>query len=602
MGTASVAFSSLQVVSLLVNFKVQMPSFLTSFLRIFSFFALNLEITQPECRSPFFRKFENRAILMMVLPEIGLAFLIFMFVLTVGFKLLRVRWLEHRKLRAEKQRTGMVWALRQSAERTATKIRIRQSLKQRIRPRQRTRFGTILLARSVQRHVVDKQQHTYQEVAHLQLTKSFFVNTYMSLLSAMFLTVSLQTLTVFDCSWNAETSQYRLKSEPSIHCYDPSLSTPWGKMFAAAVFTFVTFVMGVPILFYYILHRNRRFLHDPAVRLRYGFLYSRFGRGAFMWELCILSRKFAFLAVQLFASNHPSVAITLCQWVVMVAIALQFYWQPFATNQLNKLENIQLICLFLILSLQHLFLDNTLSQSAKSVIGVAIVCLVILMNIVLFRTTLAEARRRIQELEDSCLRRRMGLARRQEKLKVSVLEKANQFLDTGNLTNFRSWIDHSATYTELGKWDRFFQELSEFEQFEMGAQGSQVPLVCSKMLVPFFEWFSKASPQSVTNAAAAFCHVRLFKRIQRSNEIQVLTYVVNTLKSLVQSRVTICECSITSPKWNVLRHEVLSGRWRLRKWSMQRRTASTIQTLEPATSLTAVRLAPHSRVVFEEGL
>ena len=126
-------------------------------------------------------------------------------------------------------------------------------------------------------------------------TKDKFVVTCGTLLFLMFPTLCSGAFRLFDCR-TVGTFAY-LHSAMDEQCYTGRHLTivillGFGQLFA--------YVIGLPLLLLWFLHRNREGLHLHVTQVRYGLFYSAYENERYYWEIVLLSRKIIIVALTLF--------------------------------------------------------------------------------------------------------------------------------------------------------------------------------------------------------------------------------------------------------------------------------------------------------------
>jgi hypothetical protein len=71
----------------------------------------------------------------------------------------------------------------------------------------------------------------------------------------------------------------------------------------AALPAIIVWCLGIPAVFLYILYRNRRFLDDTEVRLKYAYLFNGYKKEYYYWEFWILYRKIILISCAVFLGN-----------------------------------------------------------------------------------------------------------------------------------------------------------------------------------------------------------------------------------------------------------------------------------------------------------
>ena len=118
-------------------------------------------------------------------------------------------------------------------------------------------------------------------------------------------------------------TQHYLRSDYAVEC-----GTGKHQEFAPFVyFVMATFTFLLPLTVLSKLFHHRRHLYSPAIRQRFGFLYSSFNRGAEFWELHEVFRKLILTGLLIFvqeASYRAVAAIIVC----IISVASLNYLKP----------------------------------------------------------------------------------------------------------------------------------------------------------------------------------------------------------------------------------------------------------------------------------
>ena len=84
----------------------------------------------------------------------------------------------------------------------------------------------------------------------------------------------------------------------------------------------------------YILHKTNREL--PVTRLKYGMLYDGYNDAYYYWEVTVIMRKIAIIAIGTFVEESQQIFCVL--FVLTLLIFLTSYYQPFLSKKLLHLE------------------------------------------------------------------------------------------------------------------------------------------------------------------------------------------------------------------------------------------------------------------------
>eukprot|EP00698_Gefionella_okellyi_P002185 TRINITY_DN1201_c0_g1_i12.p1 TRINITY_DN1201_c0_g1~~TRINITY_DN1201_c0_g1_i12.p1 ORF type:complete len:251 (+),score=53.68 TRINITY_DN1201_c0_g1_i12:680-1432(+) len=196
--------------------------------------------------------------------------------------------------------------------------------------------------------------------------------------------VNVKTFAGLSCTLRdvADPSYRYLNMFPWIAC-NASVK-PFSTILAGSVVMAVFYVIGIPLAIFVRLWRKRSLHDDVHVQRQLGFVYGTYRKEMFWWEAVLLLRR-VLLAVALtvvpFTVNELSVvAIGV---LLIVAIILQHWAEPFATKLENRLE---LAVLFVLLtSFLAVYVTEVSTTSAVSLdwLPVLVVILNVIMMVVL---------------------------------------------------------------------------------------------------------------------------------------------------------------------------------------------------------------------------
>ena len=169
---------------------------------------------------------------------------------------------------------------------------------------------------------------------------------------------------VFRCREEIIDGAQYLEVAPTVRCFT---ATHVAAMVVAGAIA-IAFNVFTPLLLIRILKKNSHKLHMPAMRKRYGFLYSGYSitRGLYWWEAVVLMRKFMVLAV---ASTivDPFYQSLLGIATVVFFFLLQVHFRPYETKTMNGLEVMVFSCLTAtqVVSLAYFRSESLLLSSQK---------------------------------------------------------------------------------------------------------------------------------------------------------------------------------------------------------------------------------------------
>jgi hypothetical protein len=165
----------------------------------------------------------------------------------------------------------------------------------------------------------------------------------LSMLLTTYFSISLKALAGVSCT----LSDGYLNAYPWIPC-DASASPEFRVVLALSVLCIIVYTLGVPAFAGYHLFRNRTQLAEPHIARRLGFLFGSYQPALFWWEYVIIARRLALaMAVTLVPFTQQQLSSVIIMTVLVVSIALQHAFSPFATMLENRLEQLSLYVLLL---------------------------------------------------------------------------------------------------------------------------------------------------------------------------------------------------------------------------------------------------------------
>jgi len=143
------------------------------------------------------------------------------------------------------------------------------------------------------------------------------------------------------------------------------------------------YVIGIPLVGYILLRRNRQKLWDDArFQTRFCFLYKGYTKRCYFWEMVIVARKvcIVIIAVSLNNPDDRHVQSLLAILVIVLAMMANSVAQPFDNKTLTRLESASLACSFATFYLGQFLFSETLSGNARNFISI----IVLLVNMAFF--------------------------------------------------------------------------------------------------------------------------------------------------------------------------------------------------------------------------
>jgi hypothetical protein len=209
------------------------------------------------------------------------------------------------------------------------------------------------------------------------------VHMVLSVLLTVFFSVTLTALAGVSCTLR----DGYLNAYPWIRC-DAGVSAEFVPIAALSIACLLLYTLGVPLAAAAQLYVTRAQLTEPHIARRLGFLFGPYRQDCFWWEFVALGRRAvlaAAIALVPFTQQPLQAAIVMA--VLVVSVALQQAFAPFATVLENRLEQLSLYTLLLA------FLGVYVAETAVDTVGalnwlpVVVVVLVCVVGLLLFAVT-----------------------------------------------------------------------------------------------------------------------------------------------------------------------------------------------------------------------
>jgi hypothetical protein len=160
----------------------------------------------------------------------------------------------------------------------------------------------------------------------------------------VFFLIHPQVLTYMFAAFNCmeiEDGEFWLMVDLDIECWEGDHTT---YAIAVALPGLLVWGLLIPAVCMVILIKQRNFLEDIRQKLSLGFLYLGFKRESFYWEFVILYRKVLLITYSVFLRNVSINAQALTVLLTLIVyLYIQNKYQPYATKDLNKLENYSIL-------------------------------------------------------------------------------------------------------------------------------------------------------------------------------------------------------------------------------------------------------------------
>ena len=194
------------------------------------------------------------------------------------------------------------------------------------------------------------------EITGAYASRGFFVMIF------LYLKVSQTTLDVFKCrtfkpsdefSKNPANAHNPLLTDRSYLEADLTLpcagNATYSIFYTAGIAFVFIYPVGVPLVFAWLMFRERDQIHDAVNKKKYGFLFKDYAMAFFFWEIWDLIRKILLSGILIFF-NRGSVGQMVCAMMIaLFALELQLAIMPYDSQTANYVQVLSFNCIYLTL-------------------------------------------------------------------------------------------------------------------------------------------------------------------------------------------------------------------------------------------------------------
>ncbi|SBT86291.1 cysteine repeat modular protein 2, putative [Plasmodium malariae] len=173
---------------------------------------------------------------------------------------------------------------------------------------------------------------------------------YVTLLFFIHTKTTYSMLTLLDCKaiyYNDKFVEQYMSYVPSVKC---DLSKSYAKFFILGITGTVVWGIGIPLMSYLVLYKNRKHLHSESILFKYGFLNNGFNFQFWYWESIVFLRKILVLLISSVPVFKTARIFGTTMWLFIIIsslfLTLQMILQPFDSRNyhiLNKLETYSMV-------------------------------------------------------------------------------------------------------------------------------------------------------------------------------------------------------------------------------------------------------------------
>ena len=215
-------------------------------------------------------------------------------------------------------------------------------------------------------------------------TKDKFVVNITTVLYLLYPTLCKNTFGLFDCKIIG--GQAYLKVDLEEKCYQGRHQT---IMVVLGVGQLIVYVVGLPLVVFFFLHRNRESLSTRVSQVRYGLFYGGYKTDRFFWETIIALRKVSVVMLSVFGPElGPERQTQVALLLLLICIVLEIYGEPYLmeTSKHKILGRFELSALLIEWStmwcgLMLFQLDG--SKTSDQGVAVALTVFIVLTNTIL---------------------------------------------------------------------------------------------------------------------------------------------------------------------------------------------------------------------------
>ncbi|TNV74918.1 hypothetical protein FGO68_gene11958 [Halteria grandinella] len=133
----------------------------------------------------------------------------------------------------------------------------------------------------------------------------------------------------------------RLYRDLDVVCYR---GIHWTIAIGVSLPVIIIFSLGIPIVGFWVIYKNKEDLQKPFFKKRYGFLYSGYGKGgSAYWEIFVIYRKIILIFIQVFLVRLGKIVQALITLLFLCTVMFfTHFLSPYTQHYLNHLELISL--------------------------------------------------------------------------------------------------------------------------------------------------------------------------------------------------------------------------------------------------------------------
>jgi hypothetical protein len=196
--------------------------------------------------------------------------------------------------------------------------------------------------------------------------------------------LSVKIFTIFKCI-ELDKGTYYLMQDLSVRCYDSN----WNAAAAVAAICIIVYVIGIPAVTFFLLHRNKDTILDgtaeeqDALKKIYGSLYNQYEGRYYWWEVAEMIKKMLLTGGLVLLAPGSTAQILVGVLITLVYFSFVMKLEPYEDYSDDILQTISTVQILLTLLMGFALRsdDNGLYESGT------ITFILIFANSILFMTT-----------------------------------------------------------------------------------------------------------------------------------------------------------------------------------------------------------------------
>ena len=399
LGSMKIFVDFAQVTSMFMKFNLDWPPILVEILSALSIFNLNIEVLRPDCDVQM--GYYTRLGFILALPIIvGITFIVMLcalllFVVTRRNRKLAKMAEEEVDVSDEDEVNKDDAVLTDLAEKEVDKADDGRLVAKDSKSHWKAGAYAATVAGSGTFAVVvanqekeNEERKRKQPIGPVQV-KRMGTNGFMLFLSTAYAMLAAVILEYFDCTKQVD-GQYLMDGYPTQPCYDDD----WMAHLWMPITAGVIYVVGIPVIFMAILFANRHQRHadnyDPLLLAKYSTLISNYEPEYMWWQMMILARKLALIAVLLMTNNALTQAVGSLAFLLF-GIVVHVFARPFSDNYNDQAEFASLLGSFVVLFFGLAMTQNEPTDSHRTYFTIFVIIILLICGIVLLAAVMRES-------------------------------------------------------------------------------------------------------------------------------------------------------------------------------------------------------------------